>query len=340
MVPLGPVPDGELQLGEEVIGALLGARVLQLPRLALPAACFDRGRGQYDADRLLELLFELLPDTALRIVGVLDVDMFAAGRTFVFGYAHLRDGVAVYSMARLREEWYGRPPDDGLQRSRSFRALAHEIGHTFGNPHCEAPDCVMAAVSQVDSLDALPASYCEPCLRRLRRGLLVSPTSAEGRFQRAGALLRRRYLPRAIEVYREAAHKAPLEPRYHNDLGVALLQASDRDGARAAFRRATELSAAFPHPYYNLGILCREDGGADAAERWFSEGLRRDPDALAAHRYLGRLYEELFNDAGRAQRHYAAYVELGGSDAEVLARAERVAAGATGRPPATDGGGR
>jgi tetratricopeptide (TPR) repeat protein len=259
-------------------------------------------------------------------VGVLDADMFAAGRTFVFGYAHLRDGVAVYSVARLREEWYGRAADDEKQRTRTYRALAHEIGHTFGNPHCEDVDCVMHAVSQIDSLDALAPTYCETCMKRVRRGLVVSPSSAEGRFLRAGALLRRRYLPRAIQTYREATEKAPLEPRYANDLGVALLAASDRDGARAAFRRATELSADFPHPYYNLGILCREDGGVDVAERWFAEGLRRDPEPLAAHRYLGRLYEDLFNDPQRARRHYAAYLALGGCEPDVVSRAHALGA--------------
>ena len=321
VLPLGPVPAGELDFIEEVLGTLLGARALRLPELAIPPSYFDRARGQYDADKLLELLFDMLPDNAMRVVGVLSADMFAAGRTFVFGYAHLRDGVAVYSTARLREEWYGRAADQEKQHSRSYRALAHEVGHTFGNPHCEDPGCVMHAVSQVDSLDALSPSYCDPCMRRVRRGLWIAPSSAEGRVLRAGALLRRRYVPRAIQTYREATSKAPFEPRYFNDLGVALLAASDRDGAREAFRRASDLAADFPHPYYNLGILCREDGGVDAAERWFAEGLRRDPDPLAAHRYLGKLYEDLFTDPARARRHSLAYLELGGNEPEVVARA-------------------
>jgi archaemetzincin len=321
VLPLGAVQPADLDFADEVVGTLLGARTLRLPAARLPSAFFDVARGQFDADRLLELLFDSLPDGAMRIIGVLDADMFAAGRTFVFGYAHLRDGVAVYSVARLREEWYGRACDEEKMHARTYRALAHELGHTFGNPHCEQPGCVMRAVAQIESLDALGPSYCESCLRRVRRGLTISPSSAEGCFLRAGALLRRRYLPRAIERYREATEKAPLEPRYFNDLGVALLAAGDRDGARRAFRRATDLSAEFPHPYYNLGILCREEGGADAAERYFTEGLRRDPDPVAAHRYLGKLYEELFGDVGRARRHYRAYLELGGGEPEIVARA-------------------
>ena len=319
--PLGAVAIGDLRFLEEVVQALLGARAIVLPELALEASYFDAGRRQWDADRLLDLLFSRLPDEAMRILGVLDADMFAAGRTFVFGYAHLRDGVGVYSLARLREEWYQRPIDQTQLHARVYRAVAHEVGHTFGNPHCETPGCVMGAVSHVESLDALGPSYCPECMRRVRRGLTVAPSSAEGKFQRAGALLRRKMPRRAVDAYREATAKAPLEARYHNDLGVALLGLGDRVDARAAFHRAADLACDFPHPFYNLGILHREEGLVDEAERCFSLGLSRDADPVNAHRYLGKLYDELFADAARARRHYLAYLELGGAEAEIIARA-------------------
>jgi archaemetzincin len=315
--PLGGIAPSEVAFVVEVVGTLLGARCIVLPETALPPETWDAARRQYDADRLLDLLFARLPDGAMRIMGVLDADMFAAGRTFVFGYAHLRDGVGVYSVARLREEWYGRATDEALLRSRSYRALAHELGHT----HCEAAVCVMRAVSHVESLDALAPGYCDACMRRVRRGITVAPSSAEGRFQRAGALLRRRQADRAVIAYREATERAPLEARYHNDYGVALLALGDRESARSAFHRAAELSTDFPHPFYNLGILCREEGGAAAAEQCFAEGLARDVDPVSAHRYLGKLYDELFGDPARARKHYIAYLELGGAEADIIARA-------------------
>lgn len=319
--PLGDVAPSEVAFLEEVVGTVLGARVVTLPAIAVPIHCWEASRRQYDADRLLDLLFARLPDGVMRVMGVLDADMFAAGRTFVFGYAHLRDGIGVYSLARLREEYYGRSGDDPLLRSRVYRAVAHEVGHTFGNPHCEAPACVMRAVSHVESLDALSPTYCLECMRRVRRGAMVAPSSAEGRFQRAGALLRRHMPERAVQAYRESVQQAPVEPRYHNDLGVALLAVGERESARRAFERAAELSNDFPHPFYNLGILCREEGGAEAAERCFAEGLARERDLVAAHRYLGKLYDELFSDPARARRHYLAYLELGGDEADIVARA-------------------
>lgn len=321
VLPLGNIPAEELVWVEEVIRSRFGMDTMLLPGVHIPAVCYDPARQQYDADRLLDLLFDRLPNGATRILGVLSDDMFAAGRTFVFGYAHLRDGVAIYSMARLREEWYERRNNTEKQQTRSLRCIVHELGHTFGNPHCEESECVMHAVSQVDSLDRLGANYCESCHRRVRSASRIAATSAEGLFNRASALLRRHHLPQAIAAYRCATEKAPHQPRYFNDLGVALLASADRDGARAAFHRATELRADFPHPYYNLGILCRENGGAEA-EHFFTEGLRRDPDKLAGNRYIARLYEELFRDFHRACKHYRTYIELGGNDPDVVAHLE------------------
>lgn len=323
---LGGVSAGDVAFLAHLIRAILGADSIILPALPLRKEDYNAERRQYDADRLLDLLFGKMPDRALRIIGVLDQDMFAAGRTFVFGYAHLRDGVAVYSLARLREEWYGRAASDEHVRGRTYRAVAHELGHTFGNPHCKQTRCVMRAVSQIDSLDELWPAYCSSCMEQVRRGSQLAPLGAEGRFLRGGAYLRRRQLERAAAAYEDASRLAPEEARYHNDMGVALLSLGRRDAARHAFGRAADLEASFPHPYYNLGILCRDQGGAEAAASYFAEGLARDENPLAAHRYLGRLYEELFADPGRARQHYRAYVELGGREEDVLERAQALEA--------------
>lgn len=287
VLPLGSVSEETLGFVEDLLGAVFGLNVESLPKTCIPSSFYDPHRDQDSADDFLSLLFEAFPDRSMRILGVSEQDMFAVGRTFVYGYAHLRDGVAVVSTARLRGSWYGKAEDKKRFRARVYRTVVHEISHTFGLSHCERA-CIMHAVSQIDSLDRLSPSFCASCSIKVRMGVQVAPMGAEGRFLRAGALLRRRYLARAIDAYREATEKAPIEPRYHNDLGVALLAAGDREGARAAFRQATELSADFPHPYYNLGILCREEGGAEAAERFFAEGLRRDRDPIAAYGYSVR----------------------------------------------------
>lgn len=323
ILPLGNIPAAEIEFAVKTIhGMKLDTKVL--PEVELPSHMCDNYRRQWDADMLLDYLFQKRPDDCERIIGILAVDMFAAGRTFVFGYAHLRDGMAVYSIARLREEWYCRKENVELQQSRSFRCIVHELGHTFGNPHCEDDDCIMHAVSQVDTLDELAEKYCETCEKRVKQNRRKTLNTAEGLFRCAGSYLRRRQADTAAMYFRRAIALNSAEARYHNDLGVALLSAGNKVAARLAFRQAVELDAHFPHPFYNLGILSREYGDMDIVEQLLDEGLKRDSDPIAAHRYVAKLYEEVFADFNRAAKHYDKYVELGGDDPEILIHAAMV----------------
>jgi archaemetzincin len=255
LLPLGEVGEDELRFVDELMGAAFGADTLVLDAMETPRHAYSVPRAQYDADVLLDELFARFPERSLRVVGVTQADLYVAGRTFVFGYAHLSDGVAVYSSARFREEFYGRKRDLGRQRLRVSRALIHELGHTFGNPHCIDPNCVMHPVTHVETLDALAPWYCANCHARVRGGLDVAPWSARGRWERGMTYLRRREFARATELLEHAVRCAPNEPRYHNDLGVARLSAGDREGARAAFRRAAE-----------LGFVRAEGAAASAAQ--------------------------------------------------------------------------
>jgi archaemetzincin len=241
ILPMGEVATDELRFLDELMGAAFGADTLVLDPMETPSHAYSVPRAQYDADLLLDDLFARFPERCLRIVGVTQADLYVSGRTFVFGYAHLADGLAIYSTARFREEFYGRRRDVGRQRARVCRAVIHEIGHTFGNPHCQDAACVMHPVTHVETLDALAPWYCADCHARVRGGLDVAPWSGRGRWERGMSLLRRRQFARAAASFEHAVRCAPNEGRYYNDLGVALLQAGDRDGARRAFCRATDL---------------------------------------------------------------------------------------------------
>jgi archaemetzincin len=241
ILPFGEVPDDELRFVDELMGAAFGADTLLLEPIETPRYAYSMARAQYDADQLLEELFVRLPERCQRIVGVTQADLYVSGRTFVFGYAHLTDGIAMYSSARFREEFYGRRRDVGRHRARICRALIHEIGHTFGNPHCNDTACVMHPVTHIETLDSLAPWYCQSCHSRVRRGLSIAPWSARGRWERGMAHLRRRDYAHAAEWIEHAVRCAPAEPRFWNDLGVAFLAAGDRERSRDAFRQAAEL---------------------------------------------------------------------------------------------------
>jgi archaemetzincin len=219
--PIGPVDEVALEQLARVIGGDFGARVSCLAPIDVPPEALRPERRQVDADVLLDDLFARLPERCLRVVGVTDCDLYVTGRTFVFGYAHLTDGMALYSVHRLREDFYGRARDRELEQARVRRALLHEVGHTFGAPHCDDRDCAMHAVTHIETLDALSPELCGPCALRVRDGCAVAPWSARGRFERGMACFRRRQFARAVGHLLHAVRSAPLDARYRQALELA-----------------------------------------------------------------------------------------------------------------------
>jgi len=85
--------------------------------------------------------------------------------TFVFGEAQLSGNCAVVSLHRLREEFYGLPPNEELVRARLLKEAVHELGHTFGLRHCDNWQCVMTSSHAVERLDVKGTEFCFLCGR-------------------------------------------------------------------------------------------------------------------------------------------------------------------------------
>ncbi len=305
VLPLGQVAREELAVVSAAIRSRFASRCEILPAVPLPADAWHPLRAQYDSDAILEHLFDRLPVDVMRIIGVTNADLFAEGRNFVFGYAHMRDRVAVFSTLRLRERWWGRADDLALLRSRIDKALTHEIGHTFHVPHCPRARCVMHQVEFLWQLDELDPQYCPSCEHRVQAVARRGVDGAEALFELAGSYMRRRRFARAAAAYAAAVERDPANPHFWNDHGVALLALGDRGAAARSFRKAVELAPGFPHAWYNLGIVSRERGDTRTADYFFQEAVRRDEDPRAAYRYLATLYRDYFHDPDRA----AAYLE-------------------------------
>ena len=322
ILPLGDVARKDLACIAGTVRARFGCRAQILPSQPLPGGSYDVSRRQHDADALLEYLFDHLDPEVSRVVGVTEGDLFAEGRNFVFGFAHMRDRVAVFSTLRLAEGPKGR--DNPLYRTRIEKALTHELGHTFHVAHCDRPRCVMRQIEFLWQLDDLDAVYCAECARRVDRSATRDVDEPEALFELAGSYMRRRRFGRAAAAYSRAAARYPSNAHYHNDHGVALLACGDRAGAVSAFERAIRLAPAAPHAYYNLGIVCRERGDQHAADYFFARALERDEDPCAGARYLGLLHEEYFRDRVGARRWLESYHALGGREPDVLGRLERL----------------
>ncbi|MDW8354714.1 MAG: archaemetzincin family Zn-dependent metalloprotease [Bryobacterales bacterium] len=130
-----------------------------------PAPFYDPDRGQYWSTAILRHLAARFSDAPARVLGVADVDLFVPVLTFVFGEAQLEGRCAVISLCRLREEFYGLPPNPERLLERAVKEAVHELGHTFGLRHCRDWRCVMASTHAVERLDLKEADFCPACRR-------------------------------------------------------------------------------------------------------------------------------------------------------------------------------
>ena len=130
---------------------------------------YDSARRQYASFPILELLARICPADALKLLAVTDCDLFIPVLTFVFGHAQLSGRVAVISLARLRQEFYGLAPQREVFLDRAYKEALHETGHMFGLIHCAERSCAMSLATNVRQIDLKRAAFCSPCAARLAR---------------------------------------------------------------------------------------------------------------------------------------------------------------------------
>ena len=168
---VGATPEVEpeaLAAIRELVLAEFGTPVRELELPAVEFA-FDRGRGQYGSIPVLEMLTRLYPADALKLLAVTERDLFIPVLTFVFGQAQLSGRVAVVSLARLRQEFYGLEPNREVFLERTYKEVLHEAGHTFGLVHCNDRGCAMSLATNVRQIDLKRAAFCTSCGALLRR---------------------------------------------------------------------------------------------------------------------------------------------------------------------------
>ncbi len=136
------------------------------PGISLPRGVYNAQRKQYHSSGLLDVLRRMKKGKA-RVLGVTDVDLYVPGLNFVFGEADSQTGMAVISMSRLREEFYGHPPNTELLYARTIKEAIHEIGHTYGLDHCPHRLCIMHFSNSLQDTDAKGPGFCTFCKKRL-----------------------------------------------------------------------------------------------------------------------------------------------------------------------------
>ena len=133
---------------------------------------YDPVRRQYRSIDVLEMLVDACPADAFKLLAVTECDLFIPVLTFVFGQAQLKGKVAVVSLARLRQEFYGFPENREVFLERLLKEALHETGHTFGLVHCADGSCAMSLATNIRHIDRKRAGFCTSCEGQLRREAL------------------------------------------------------------------------------------------------------------------------------------------------------------------------
>jgi len=172
ILPIGSIEQPILRLLSKEVSANLQCRCKVIGNLDEPDYAYEPARGQYSSAKILK---DILDNEQLcssskgmgKILGVVDVDLCTPILTFVFGEAQLGGKAAIVSLCRLRQEFYGLPPNDELLVQRAKKEVLHELGHTFGLVHCPNPRCVMYFSNSLRNVDGKTVHFCSSCSRLL-----------------------------------------------------------------------------------------------------------------------------------------------------------------------------
>jgi archaemetzincin len=170
---VGQVDPGILAELSHALDEALGLEVRPGPRLPIPADAWQPVRRQYDAARMLRDVAAAFPAGAAKILALTEVDLFHPILTFLYGQAQLGGSAALVSLARLRQDFYGLPPQPALAVRRLRKEALHELGHTFGLTHCRDSSCAMALSTSLDQLDVKNDSFCHTCRLALTQEVIA-----------------------------------------------------------------------------------------------------------------------------------------------------------------------
>jgi len=167
VVPIGNVDRDVLKTIVEGLREVFRCRMGLGKEMPVPKDAYNARRRQYLSTDILEKLRAMKPEGYDLMLGVAEVDLYVPRLNFVFGEADVFAGVAIISLARLREEFYDRVNRRDLLLKRAVKEAVHEVGHTYGLDHCDNPHCVMFFSNSLRDTDRKGMDFCAVCREKL-----------------------------------------------------------------------------------------------------------------------------------------------------------------------------
>ncbi len=166
LVHLLRIGSVEMSMLEDLRDSLPGCLPVQceiLPFQFDAAPSYHPERQQFHSSELLQRMQPLVEHRDWRFLAIADVDLYIPILKYVFGEAQIGGPCAIVSAFRLRQEFYGLEPDDGLLRERLLKECVHELGHTLDLHHCQDYRCAMASSHSVEWIDLRGSTLCSSC---------------------------------------------------------------------------------------------------------------------------------------------------------------------------------
>jgi archaemetzincin len=162
---LSPVGDLDELLPEragKVMNRIFGCRTEILRLLPDVDFAFNGDRNQFHSTPILEKLAAQAPSRAIKVIAIVDVDLYIPVLTHVYGEAQLGGKAAIVSVHRLKEDLI---PIDSQKKfhNRVEKEAIHELGHTFSLRHCRDHTCIMHYCRTLRDVDNKSERFCRYC---------------------------------------------------------------------------------------------------------------------------------------------------------------------------------
>lgn len=168
LVPFDVVEKGVLEKIKPYLEKTFMREVVIGEKISLFQKAYNLSRRQFHSSKLLDDLVSRKSGEYERILGIADVDLYVPQLNFVFGEADPDEGVAIISLTRLRQEFYGKSKDEALFIDRAIKEAVHELGHTYGLDHCRDVKCVMHFSNSLMDTDIKGRDFCIKCIGKIK----------------------------------------------------------------------------------------------------------------------------------------------------------------------------